>query len=64
MGQTIRFQHPAAPDGYYSMYVSDESFTAVLISRAEALGYVFVDVTPPTARWIPQRSDRQSSARR
>lgn len=64
MSQTIRFQHREAPDDVYSMSVSDEVFTAIVIRRVEAMGYIIVDVSPPIARWVPQRSESQVAARR
>ena len=64
MSQTIRFQHREAPDEVYSMSVSDEVFTVIVIRRVEAMGYTIVDVSPPMARWFPQRSDSQTAARR
>ena len=64
MSQTIRFQHREAPDDVYSMSVSEEEFTAIVIGRVEAMGYTIVDVSPPTARWVPQRSESQTAARR
>jgi hypothetical protein len=64
MSQTIRFQHREAPDDVYSMSVSDEEFTVIVIRRVEAMGYTIVDVSPPNARWVPQRSEIQAAARR
>ena len=61
MSQTIRFQHREAPDDVYSMTVSDEVFTVIVIRRVEALGYTIVDVTPPIAQWVPQRSESQAA---
>ena len=64
MSQTIRFQHREAPDDVYSMSVSDEVFTAIVIRRVEAMGYIIVDVSPPMARLFPQRSESQTAVRR
>ena len=64
MSQTIRFQHREVPDDVYSMFVSDEEFTAIVIRRVEALGYTIVDVSPPMARLVPQRSESQAAAGR
>ena len=44
MSQTIRFQHREAPDDIYSMSISDEEFTVIVIHRVEAMGYTIVDV--------------------
>jgi hypothetical protein len=64
MSQTIRFQHREAPDDIYSMSISDEEFTVIVIHRVEAMGYTIVDVSPSTARWVPQRSENKAAARR
>jgi len=64
MSQTIRFQHREAPDDVYSMSVSDEVFTAIVIRRVEAMGYTIVDVSPSMGRRVPQRSESQAAARR
>ena len=64
MSQTIRFQHREAPDDVYSMFVSDEEFTTIVIRRVEALGYTIVDVSPPMARRAPQRSESQAAVER
>ena len=64
MSQTIRFQHREAPDDVYSMSVSDEVFTAIVIRRVEAMGYIVVDVSPPMARLFPQRSESQAAPSR
>jgi hypothetical protein len=64
VSQIIQFQYPEVPDSIYCMFVADEALTAALIRRVEALGYTIVDVSPPMARWVPQRSASQTAARR